>query len=475
MDTTIPVWNKIFPGDPEEPNEIPGADEETKKVIYTDNSLNIWQVLRGWSWNHCTSTPHRSETNGIAERAVRRVTEGTSAVLLQSGLGNEWWADSLECCCYLRNIQDLLSCGKTPQERRFGVPFNGKVIQFGAMVEFHPISAKDLSRLHRVGPQVLPGIFLSFVLYAVRNLERRHIGRRHWRIGGDGRIWTPRPKAQCKGSANAKERWTFHIPGRRWNSQKLLEKVRIWEHPLESGSVGHEEKNKKNLQEKSDELQTPTPIQEDSTRDDEEAKSDFWTITGEFIYRHHVVPRVKLYVPREESFPFRWSTSTLPEQHIHHWTYCLRKMLMIAGTWMEKKNCQMHGQASQDSFYWTKGLLMDTPCPEGDLRGNKQPLVQICGSICLMQRKRKRNKDGLSGNQSSTMPHNWEEYSSLNQTTKNSSSQWNPLVESWKFRCQQQCLAEYRQWAVEKPTTILGNARQNTLVLLMPTKARDQG
>ena len=30
------------------------------------------------SWNHCTSTPHRSEINGIAERAVRRVKEGTS-------------------------------------------------------------------------------------------------------------------------------------------------------------------------------------------------------------------------------------------------------------------------------------------------------------------------------------------------------------------------------------------------------------
>ena len=30
-------------------------------VIYTDNS-----------WNNCTSTPHRSETNGIAERAVHR-------------------------------------------------------------------------------------------------------------------------------------------------------------------------------------------------------------------------------------------------------------------------------------------------------------------------------------------------------------------------------------------------------------------
>ena len=37
------------------------------------------------------------KTNGIAERAVRRVKEGTSAVLLQSGLDENWWADSMEC------------------------------------------------------------------------------------------------------------------------------------------------------------------------------------------------------------------------------------------------------------------------------------------------------------------------------------------------------------------------------------------
>ena len=46
-----------------------------------------------------------------------------------------------------------------------------------------------------------------------------------------------------------------------------------------------------------------THLQEDSTWDDEEAKNDFWTITGEFIYRHHGVPRVKLYMPKAESFP----------------------------------------------------------------------------------------------------------------------------------------------------------------------------
>ena len=34
-----------------------------------------------------------------------------------------------------------------------------------------------------------------------------------------------------------------------------------------------------------------------------EAMNDFWSMSGSFIYRHHVEPRVKLYSPREESFP----------------------------------------------------------------------------------------------------------------------------------------------------------------------------
>ena len=136
------------------------------KVIYTDNSSEFGKSCEELSWNHCTSTPHRSETNEIAERAVRRVKEGTSAVLLQSGLDNERRADSMECYCYLRNIQDLLSDGKTPYERRFGMPFNGPAIPFGAMVEHHPIAAKDQSRLHQFGPQVLPGILLGYALYA---------------------------------------------------------------------------------------------------------------------------------------------------------------------------------------------------------------------------------------------------------------------------------------------------------------------
>ena len=85
--------------------------ERKPKVIYIDTSVDFHKA-KDLSWNHRISTSHRSETNGIAERAVRRVKEGTSAVLLQSGLNENWRTDSMECYPYLRNVTDLLSDGK---------------------------------------------------------------------------------------------------------------------------------------------------------------------------------------------------------------------------------------------------------------------------------------------------------------------------------------------------------------------------
>ena len=35
--------------------------ERKPKVIYTDNSLEFGKACEDLSWNHCTSTPHRSE------------------------------------------------------------------------------------------------------------------------------------------------------------------------------------------------------------------------------------------------------------------------------------------------------------------------------------------------------------------------------------------------------------------------------
>ena len=89
---------------------------QAPKVVYTDNSMEFVKACEVLTWNHCTSTLHRTEINDIAERVVRRVKESTSAVSLQSGLVERWWADSMECYCCLRSVQDLLADGKTSFE-----------------------------------------------------------------------------------------------------------------------------------------------------------------------------------------------------------------------------------------------------------------------------------------------------------------------------------------------------------------------
>ena len=89
MDPGIFVQNKNFTKKTQRSLQKFLESDRNPKVIYTDNSLEFGKACEDLSWNHCTSTPHRSETNGIAERAVRRVKEGTSAVLLQSGLNEK--------------------------------------------------------------------------------------------------------------------------------------------------------------------------------------------------------------------------------------------------------------------------------------------------------------------------------------------------------------------------------------------------
>ena len=115
-----PCKTKTSQENPREACKSSWNPERNPKVVYTDNFSEFGKACEDLSWNHRTSTPHRSETNGIAERAVRRVKEGTSAVLLQSGLNESWWADSMECYTCLRNVTDLLSDGKTLYERRLG-------------------------------------------------------------------------------------------------------------------------------------------------------------------------------------------------------------------------------------------------------------------------------------------------------------------------------------------------------------------
>ena len=58
----------------------------------------------------------------------------------------------MECCCYLRNVQDLLADGKTPYDRGFGEPFKGPVI-----IRLHRKIGKDSSIWQENITRNLPG------------------------------------------------------------------------------------------------------------------------------------------------------------------------------------------------------------------------------------------------------------------------------------------------------------------------------
>ena len=84
--------------------------------------------------------------------AVRRVKEGTSSVLVQSGLQESLWTEAMEC----KSV--IFEMGRTYQhmatrlcERQFSSPFEGSVIPFEAEVSFHQISSKDQGHVHLFG------------------------------------------------------------------------------------------------------------------------------------------------------------------------------------------------------------------------------------------------------------------------------------------------------------------------------------
>ena len=106
-----------------------------------------------------------------------------------------------------------------------------------------------------------------------RNLERRHYGRRHW---GIGKMDASEIHA---GRLNEKHQTIWRRPG----SENIRTSTLIRDHPDRGEEQG-------NLVAESD-GSSPTPFQ-DSSLYDGQARNDFWIFSGNYIYRHHVEPRV---------------------------------------------------------------------------------------------------------------------------------------------------------------------------------------
>ena len=203
----------------------------------------------------------------------------------------------MKCHTFLRNIRDLLSDGKTPNERRFGQPFKGPMIPFGSLVEYCPISAKDQSRIHQFGKKVLLGLFLGHVLFAgkiwkgdilvadIEELENMDASEIHPRRINAKEVLTPRRREYfifpiADGSAKLSGR------DHEFREPTLRREQPVWSEDLSGELQG--------------ETEGPQPTE---SNDDAEARKDFRSIQGDFICQHHIEPQVKLKVPKEESFP----------------------------------------------------------------------------------------------------------------------------------------------------------------------------
>ena len=205
----------------------------------------------------------------------------------------------MECYCYLRNVQDLLADGKTLHERRFGEPFKGPVFPLGAMVEHYPISARDESRLHQYGKKVLPGIFLGYALIAVEFGKDTFWSQtlRNWKNMNASEIHPRRINAKEVLISHRREEFIFPVAD---GTAKLSERDNEFREPT------RRREQTVRSEDLSGGLQgEPVESQPTESKDDAEARSEFWSIQGDFIYRHHNEPHVQHSVPKEETFPFR--------------------------------------------------------------------------------------------------------------------------------------------------------------------------
>ena len=156
----------------------------------------------------------------------------------------------------------------------------------------------------------------------------------------------------------------FSFPSRRWNSQKFFgedQDLRTSTLILDRPDRGEEQGTLPGESAGS----SSTPLQNSSLYDGE-ARNDFWSMSGNFIYRHHVEPRVKLYVPREASFPISLKYIDVTRATSTSLDVMLEKISTIIGTSMETENCQIRGQDSRGSRYWMKNHRKDFPGPVGD-------------------------------------------------------------------------------------------------------------
>ena len=232
------------------------------------------------------------------------------------------------------------------------------------------------------------------------------------------------------------------------------------------------------------------PPPHDSFPDAGEAINDFWSMPGNFIYRHHVEPRVKLYSPREESFP-------IPLKYIDvtrttHTNLDVKQEKRIDDYW----NIDGSRDLSDPWTSFTQFTLLDEKAPDGyTWSGGRLTRKQLTSrpdhlwpelwrklgrNAQLMERQKwakekpkldnarklrgiyfidpevkefkETIKNGHMKSPNSIMPEDYGEFISLTLRTRNSKKPSRMLARTWKRQWLLLCLAKQaRNVSMERP------------------------
>ena len=124
-----------------------------KKVrqAYSDHAPQFIEAMSEMKIPIDHSLPGRPQTNSIAERTNQFILTATSTRLLEAGLPPCFWRTAILCVCHLLNVEpndDELSAWC----KLHGTDFAGKLIPYGARVNYKPPKIREAGQLHKFGP-----------------------------------------------------------------------------------------------------------------------------------------------------------------------------------------------------------------------------------------------------------------------------------------------------------------------------------
>ena len=314
--TIQPVQNKHFSGNPENPDGVLGVDEERRLHLHWQ-FLGIWQVLRGVileslyvnatqignKWD-CWESSTQSERNICSIVAIRSgwknggwIPWSASVFCAEKSGSLVWWEDTKWKA--VRNAILLVQWYRSEQ--------------WSNITLFLRRTCRDHINLVLKSCQVYSSVMLctreavwkgDIMVADIETLEQMDASELHAR------------RLNAKEVLTLKISGNFRFPVADGTVKNFGRELRLKTSTFtrEAPERGEEHEG---LWGESDEPSSPTPLQDDSTRDDAEATNDFWTITGNFIYRHrgslsHIV-RAETY-----SYEVHWRY-----QNHTHVTWCI--------------------------------------------------------------------------------------------------------------------------------------------------------